>query len=110
MAQEGYCSGCRYWLVSRDEHGELNSVHIGDGDFVTYGQCRRFPPTDRYEQDVEVQLSRFPLTTAGAWCGEHAPANPQTFSEGATQLARHVILGDRTAARALADKLKEDGE
>jgi hypothetical protein len=65
------------------------------------GWCYRFPPSAA--QDV----SRFPRVFDTTWCGEWSPAAPQTLDEGATTLARLVLLGDLTAARALADRLRE---
>lgn len=50
---------------------------------------------------------QYPEMHTYQWCGEYAPANPETVEDGAAVMARLVLLGDLTAARALADKLKE---
>lgn len=84
------CGSCRY-------HGRAN----GHG----YSDCRRHPPVlGGHSHDS----SQFPRCHADSWCGEWQKANPETVSEGAATLARLVLLGDLTAARALADKLRED--
>lgn len=71
--------------------------------------CQRYPP-QLFEGATIYGSSGFPDVAPAQWCGEYQPADPETFSEAAVQIARHVILGDRTAARGLVDKLKEDGE
>jgi hypothetical protein len=94
------CENCRYWL------GTQRDSHYDDArdDVVMLGYCRaraprRLGPSDEY--------GLFALTAGDEWCGEYAPANPETVTEGAATMARLVLLGDLTAARALADKLKE---
>lgn len=49
----------------------------------------------------------WPGVHANGWCGEHAPANPETATQAAVTLARFVLLGDLAAAQALADCLRE---
>jgi hypothetical protein len=63
------------------------------------GQCRkRLPDSGSHEQ--------FPHVSAACrGCGEYIPADPKDIDEGAAALARSVLAGDMTAARALADKL-----
>ncbi len=88
-----HCGTCRYV-------GNLSGT---DALFM----CLRNPPTVVEIQGGEV-ITRFPRVNSTQWCGEHTPANPQTIDEGAVTMARFVLLGDKTAARALADKLKEE--
>jgi hypothetical protein len=83
------CEGCRFWICGDQEP----DYDVGE---PWAGSCCRYP--------------RGELKLAREWCGEYQPTTPATFSEQATALARHVLLGDMTAARALADKLKEDGQ
>lgn len=86
------CETCRYWKEAPDEATNAYG-----------GYCRRYPPSIPDNGDG----GDFPDIGAAAWCGEWAPANPETVEEGAAIMARLVLLGDLTAARALADKLKE---
>lgn len=92
------CDNCRYYL--KREPGELVPV---DNPHIT-GFCRRHPPRII---ELAQRMGSIPGITADSWCGEWAPAKPQTVTEGAATLARLVLLGDLTAARALADKLKD---
>lgn len=88
------CETCRYF---RKASRNVNTA------------CKRYPPTGS-PNDVDTdpdQYSTFPSPNPKSWCGEYAPANPETITEGAATLARLVLLGDLTAARALADKLRE---
>lgn len=89
------CGNCRYVRPRRDTDGEEFPL-----------RCHRYPAMRMPDGDLEGYRVG---VTAAHWCGEWAPANPETFSDGAVSLARFVLLGDLTAARALADKLKEDG-
>jgi hypothetical protein len=82
------CETCRYHYVSK---GNVN-------------RCRRYPPQIA-EGANSFCVSVDPV--AVDWCGEWAPTNPETVEEGAATMARLVLLGDLTAARALADKLRE---
>jgi hypothetical protein len=92
------CNGCRYF-VEKDDN---------------FGFCRRSPPVAfmDYEHTPVVghdnSISRMVKTHPNGWCGEWSPANPETFDDAAVTLARFVILGDKTAARALVDKIKEE--
>jgi hypothetical protein len=75
-----------------------------------YGMCRRYPPSyDDYpvEAYTGFVLTVGPLITPGQWCGEWRAAEPQTVDDAAVVMARHVLTGDTTAARQLADKLIE---
>lgn len=80
------CENCRFW--ERYSQGTAR------------GQCRRYPPQG---------ANGFPGTLTNQWCGEHQLANPETVDEAAVQVARLVLLGDLTAARALVDRIKELG-
>lgn len=95
------CKNCRYSLPTEE---------VVNGENVAL--CVRNPP-----QVVEIQrdgsgqgasISRMPRIGVNSWCGEWSPENPETVEEGAAKLARFVLLGDMVAARALADKLRED--
>lgn len=90
---EANCGNCRYWRKGLHGQGHKNYD----------GKCCRYPPTVP-DRDGD---SNFAGTGEACWCGEHAPANPETAEEAATILAKYIILGDMTAARALADKLRE---
>ncbi len=85
------CENCRYATV-----GVVSKVV----------RCRRYPAVVAPAHVDEAWAD--PITNAGDWCGEYACANPETFTDGEVTLARLILLGDRTAARALADKLRED--
>lgn len=67
------------------------------------GRCRRYPPSVP-DSDHDAQ---FPSVNAVVWCGEYAPANPQTISDAKVTLARFILMGDEAAAHALVDELKE---
>lgn len=73
------------------------------------GWCRRFPPLLQrsYAADY-ADDGTFPDVNESLWCGEFAPANPDRIDDAMLTLAKFVLLGDKTAARALADKLRED--
>lgn len=95
MFELGKCGRCRYWLVHGDDPFNLTEEN---------GCCRRFPRNVRNESVPGGYF--YPITPRESFgCGEYAPANPETVEEGAATLARFVLLGDMTAARALADKL-----
>ena len=66
------------------------------------GVCRHKPPA--VTEDFSA-VARHPGVFGREWCGEWQPANPETVEQGAAVMARLVLLGDMTAARALADKL-----
>lgn len=68
--------------------------------------CRRYPRQVCSAQDGTPDY--YPAHTSNDWCGEYRPANPETVSEGMATVARFVLLGDLTAARALNDRLKEE--
>ncbi len=70
-------------------------------------ECRRYPPLLVTEGTRHTGHSNSPDVQPENWCGEWAPANPETIEDGCVVLARLVLLGDLTAARALADKLRE---
>jgi len=99
------CGACRFW-VAVDYVPPLR-----DGE---WGRCRRFPP---HLLDLTYPalagaaapngMAAPPLTSKDQWCGEYAPAKPEAVEDGAATMARQVLLGDLTAARALADKLKD---
>jgi hypothetical protein len=101
------CETCRFWEFCQGVSDE--------SDGGPAGYCRRFPPVwigpgnegeDDHPALCDLNYGH-PTTYAEAWCGEYQPANPETATEGAATLARLVLLGDMTAARALADKLRE---
>ena len=90
------CGTCRFWQKPTGEN-------------VERGECVRFPP-QLAETQRFYSASLWPSTLPHSWCGEYAPANPETVSEGAVTLARLVLLGDKAAAMALADRLKGGDE
>ena len=100
------CRNCRFWRQFTGSDSEYER-----GVAVT-GFCRRYPPWVT-ETHVEVlsgspfELAEHVCTYPTAWCGEWQAGNPQTVDEAATVMARAVLAGDATAARALADKLVE---
>ncbi len=99
------CETCRYWWRMPNQTNALGQPR------TDLGRCRRYPPhlqLPSYQQDTEVRAMT-PVTLNEFWCGEYAPANPETVTEGAATMARLVLLGDLTVARALADHLKEGG-
>lgn len=86
------CETCRFYA----RYDEESAPHVYSGE------CVRYPPSVPDDGD-----NLFPQVLSKTWCGEYQPANPETVTEGAATLARLVLLGDLTAARALADKLRE---
>lgn len=86
------CENCRYHYTVASYNGDI--LH----------KCRRYPP-QMIETENAFGASRDPAATD--WCGEWSPENPETIEEGAATLARMVLLGDLTAARALVDRLLE---
>lgn len=90
------CETCRYFTA--------RSTTIAGENLD--GRCDRYPPTVM-SADIGVP-DLCPSVAHDDWCGEYAPDAPQTITEGAATLARLVLLGDLVAARALADKLRED--
>jgi hypothetical protein len=96
------CENCRFWQ-ERDGIFVLNE----DDEPTQVGRCRRHPPAHHSEPGEVNALAWAPRLRADSWCGEFAPADPETIEDGAATLARFVLLGDKTAARALADKLRE---
>jgi hypothetical protein len=93
------CGNCRYFVPLPEED---NSV----GDTRYDGECRRYPLHIPFDNAGAVDAD-WPCIDTGMWCGEWAPENPETIDEACATLARFVLLGDRTAACALADKLKD---
>ncbi len=96
------CETCLFWR-SNSEAG-LAPAYVDvldDGSTAEVGLCRRYPGIP----DNDACAIR-PVTHSTRWCGEWAPANPETIEEGAAVMARLILLGDKTAAYALADKLK----
>lgn len=97
------CENCRYWR----EFDEQVPAYGRSEENNLLGWCMRNPPITVGEPDHQRAPGLFPCVAQRQWCGEYAPANPETVTEGAATLARLVLLGDLTAARALADKLKD---
>lgn len=97
MTKEQNCGSCRYAKP-------LGAVTDIPGDEP---RCHRYPPKMHIYSNSN-EMTTFPVIRDRWWCGEYAPTNPETISEGATTMARLILLGDLTAARALADRLKED--
>ena len=85
------CKNCRFFEKGRP-------------DSKTDGTCMRHPPV---RLDTSDTTSYWACVSEDEWCGEWSPANPETVEEIAGQLARHVLLGDMTAAHALVDRLME---
>lgn len=99
------CRWCRYWFPP---HPEAD----GSQPYDTPGWCRRYPPGSSDPEspdgwDADVPHPRSPRTFDDDWCGEYAPVNPETVDEAAATMARLVLLGCMTSARAMADKLRE---
>ena len=95
------CETCRYWFRNPEPDDD------GTND---WGECRRHPPqlVNFDDQDAHgLYRGVYVESMEKDWCGEWSPANPETVEDGAAQLARLVLLGDLTAARVLADKLRE---
>ncbi len=91
---ESNCGNCRYSRPVPDDSA--------DREYPL--RCRRLPPARSGNGDVK---GLWPGVHANGWCGEHAPANPETATQAAVTLARFVLLGDLAAAQALADCLRE---
>lgn len=82
-----------------------NCLYYREGDEINNRYCVRNPP--QWSEENEVGYFGDAGWREDTWCGEWAPANPDTVDEAARTLARFVLLGDLTAARALVDRLKE---
>lgn len=95
------CGNCRY-MQACSVWSEDGTIRYQDMRPV----CKRNPPAAH--QRIALEGNGYPQTHVSQWCGEWAPAAPETISDGCVTLARLVLLGDLTAARALADKLKEE--
>lgn len=95
------CANCRYRQAARLHYNSDGTIAYSD----TRPVCKRYPPDVRGLNDNWPY--GYPSPQEYQWCGEWSPANPETAEEAATVLARFVLLGDLTAARALADKLRE---
>lgn len=99
------CDTCRFAVgpVSEERLERANHGTTPVGAVPFY--CVAHPP-----QSVVLSnqvATRFPLVSDKCWCGDHEPKQPETVTEGARTLARHVLAGDLTAARALIDNLHE---
>ncbi len=114
------CDSCRFWSPCDVYHGyrfvgkyrpgeplpySPDQAVVGNGNYI-HGGCQRYPlhVFRTASGDYEYQSSMSP---DHHWCGEYAPANPETVSEAAATLARFVLMGDKSAAYALIDKLTE---
>jgi hypothetical protein len=102
------CKTCRFWREIEWPRPGVSTNASGEIEFV-WGHCLRYPPTIYYHPGYvpEGDATEFPRIASHGWCGEWSPASPETVDEGAAVMARMVLLGDMTAARALADKLRE---
>lgn len=93
------CATCRFF----NEFYQPMELGLPGEEEEFHGNCRRYPRTcvgdNANERDV------YPCQQSDDWCGEYQPANPETVEQGAAVMARLVLMGDMTAARALADKL-----
>lgn len=93
------CANCRYL--------QARAVYRNPDGSIAYQHNE--PVCKRYPQDREQggPGSGYPSVEPRQWCGEWAPAHPETVEDGCVVMARLVLLGDLTAARALSDKLRE---
>jgi hypothetical protein len=96
------CGNCRYFQTRARYVNKDGTLEYSDSENV----CKRNPPSFVATTRV-MHGAGYPATYSQQWCGEWAPANPETVEDGAATIARLVLLGDLTAARALADKLRE---
>ncbi len=85
------CKNCRY---------ALKPISSNDPNHFA---CRRNPPVRLRTESSDGYVI---VVSGSFWCGEFVPANPETIEDGAVVLARLVLIGDKAAAYALADKLK----
>lgn len=106
------CENCRYMIDNTEWPEGTPQAVVDESIFGRALSCRRYPPVPLRMREEDSNPyehhSGYADTYNTSWCGDWAPANPQTVTDGAATLARLVLLGDLTAARALADALKED--
>jgi len=73
------CKDCKFWNESLDD----------DNGRAAYGECRRFPPTQkqtgsivhvgRVDQSFMIDCSQFEIIThANHWCGEFVEISSDT--------------------------------
>ncbi len=94
------CGNCRYFQARAIYKSSLGEITYQD----LSASCKRHPPTVGSNSNWGAT---YPFVDRRQWCGEWSPSNPENIDEGSAVLARLVLLGDLTAARALADKLRE---
>lgn len=92
------CETCRWWEWDREVGPEESLVQLG--------YCRRFPPQATWHQDGSSTVPAV-QTMDFTWCGEWKPKRAPNIDDTAASLAESTLLGDMTAARALADKVQE---
>lgn len=97
MSEPKRCGNCRHF-----------QPHDAEPDYDTgqawHGDCVANPPVPRPEPDA---FAVFPWVTEYMRCGKWTPAAVTGIDDTAKQLAEFVLLGDMTAARALADRVNE---
>ena len=100
------CGNCRYYKERDPDQAVFAHAPQADNTFpdVT-GFCVWLPPV---LLSFSERMGSIPGTVEDHWCGQWTSANPETISDAAVTLARFVVAGDKTAAFALVDKLKEE--
>jgi len=100
MSEQKTCFNCKHWSHERE-------VLDAEGDVeAAIGRCSAMPPQMCYEPNG-TEHTRFPRTLDTDVCGQWKPDAPVTLDDAAKALAEAVLLGDLTAARALADRVSE---
>lgn len=59
------CASCRFWL---------KVDWLVDMPSRRWGMCRRYPPSDKFEDDEnDMEMGDWPSTWDDQWCGEWQP-------------------------------------
>lgn len=101
------CKNCAHWSPG-SEH--VDQMDYDDG---TVGECRRDAPIMTVGDNSHIDTGEaaifgfWALTVAHKWCGDWKLAEDASLDTTAKALAETVLAGDMTAARALADKVRE---
>lgn len=91
------CANCRFFYAPDSPY---NVDRYGNPLPLIPGECRIKPPS-LYGTDG------FPYTNTTLWCGEFQLVGGADQDTTARALAEAVLDGDTTAAKALADRIKE---
>lgn len=105
---ETRCETCKHWARIADDVGILpdGTPHRVYG---LDGSCHRYPPVLHPSETTPDggTVFTFPVLSLTQWRGEWVSDDPATFDQTAAAMARATLSGDRTAALAMADRIRE---